>query len=369
VSGRWDARAASLEQGRVLLALAAACGPAALRRLALAPAGAPRVGERALGGVPAVVFRPGRGHGPWPAALVVPGVTRAGRRHPGLVALGRGLAAAGCLAFVVEPEGLTRGELTPAVLEQVGAAARAAAEHPGSRNGALALAGVSAGGTLALLAAALPELRRSVSSVVALAPCCDVVEAIRLVSTGTYREGEALARYEPGDFFKLVIARSAVAWLEQGPERAALRERLLALPEYGPDPLAILRSWPRARLAPPARALVELLANQDPARFDALYAALPASLREAAEALSPVRAADRIAAPVELVAARADKYLPLADARALAARCPAARLTVLDTLAHAVPRLALGAAPDLVRLDLALVRALLAARAAAYSRR
>lgn len=369
MSGRWDARAASLEQGRLLLALAAACGPPALRRLALARAGTPRVAERPLGGVPAAVFRPGRGHGPWPAALVVPGVTRAGRRHPGLVALGRGLAAAGYLAFVVEPEGLTRGELTPALLERVGAAGQAAAEHPAARGGAVTLAGVSAGGTFALLAAALPELRPHVPSVVALAPCCDVVEAIRLVTTGAYRDGEALVRYEPGDFFRLVIARSAVAWLEEGPDRAALRERLLALPEYGPDPLGILRSWPRKGLPPSARALVELLANEDPARFDALYAALPAALRGAAEALSPVRAADRIAAPVELIAARADKYLPLADARAFAARCPGARLTVLGTLAHAVPRLSLGAGPDLARLDRALVRALLAARAASYSRR
>jgi acetyl esterase/lipase len=367
VSGPWHARAAFLEQGRVLLALAAAAGPPALSRLALAAAGSARVDERTLGGAPATVFCPIRGRGRWPAALVVPGVTRAGRHHPALVRLGRGLAAAGYLVFVVEPEGLTRGELTPLVLERVKAAALAAAEHPRARGGAVALAGVSAGGTLALLAAALPEVRENVSAVVALAPCCDVVEAIRLVSTGTYRAGEAVTRYEPGDFFKLVIARSTVAWLEEGPDREALRDRLLALPEYGPDPLGILRSWPRERLAPPARAVVELLANRDPVCFGTLYAALPASLREAAEALSPVCAADRIAAPVELVAARADKYLPLADARAFAARCPRVRLTVLDTLAHAVPSLDAGAASDLLRLDRALVRALLAVRAASYS--
>lgn len=369
MSGRWGARAAVLEQGRVLLAFAAAAEPPLLRRLAPALAGTPRVAEGALGGAPAAVFTPGRGHGPWPAAVVVPGVTRAGRRHPAFVGIGRGLAAAGHLAFVVEPEGLATGELTPAVLERVGAAVQAAAEHPDARGGAVALAGVSAGATLALLAAARGELVPRVSSVVVLAPCCDVREAIRLVTTGTYRDGDGPARYETGDFFRLVIARSAVAWLEPGPDRAALRRRLLALAEYGPDPLAPLRSWPREELGPAARALVELLANEDPARFDELYAALPAALRVAADALSPRLAAGRIAAPVELVVAREDKYVPLADARAFAARCPAARLTVLDTLGHAVPRLSLGAAPDLARLDAALVRALLAAQAPSYSRR
>jgi hypothetical protein len=62
--------------------------------------------------------------------------------------------------------------------------------------------------------------------------------------------------------------------------------------------------------------------------------------------------------------ARADKYLPLADSLAFAAACPQARLTILDSLEHAVPRLAVGDLRDLARLDGALVRAL----AAAYSR-
>ena len=71
-----------------------------------------------VAGLPAFVYRPGRGSGPWPAIVIFPGVTRRGRTHPALRAIGRGLAAAGRLAILVEPEGLPVGELTPAARVQ-----------------------------------------------------------------------------------------------------------------------------------------------------------------------------------------------------------------------------------------------------------
>lgn len=353
----------------MLLGLAAAYEPPLLGRLALVLGGAPRVQERALAGVPTTLFRPGRGEGPWPALVVVPGVTRAGRRHPAFVGIGRGLAVTGHVAAVVEPDGLALGELTPAVVERLADATRAAAALPEAQGGRVALVAVSGGATLALLVAARDDLAARVAAVTALAPCCDIPEAMRLVTTGVYRSGGVDARHPTGDFFKVVIARSAVAWLEEGRERDALRDALLALDDYGPDPLATLRAWPRDGLSLSAGAVVDLLANEDPARFDELFAALPPQLRRAAEALAPVLVAERILAPVELVVAREDKYIPAADARAFASRCQGARLTVLRSLAHAVPRLAPSAVADLLRLDGALVRLLATVRRPSYSRR
>jgi hypothetical protein len=66
---------------------------------------------------------------------------------------------------------------------------------------------------------------------------------------------------------------------------------------------------------------------------------------------------------VEIVVGRADKYVPLADAAAFAANCPGARLTIIESLTHAVPRLGLRELRDLRRLDGVLVRLLAAARA------
>jgi pimeloyl-ACP methyl ester carboxylesterase len=290
---------------------------------------------------------------------VLPGVTRRGRLHPGLVAVGRGLAAAGLLVAVVEPPGLSIGELTPAGVEHARRAAEelaARAEVPGGR---VALAGVSAGATVALVLAGAADLAVRVSAVAALAPCCDTREALRVVTTGRYRE----TPFDTGHFFRLVIARSAVAWLEEGPARRALREHVLALDDYGEEPLRAFRSWPTEALGPDARALVRLLANEEPARFPELYAELTDEQRRAVDVLSPLLGAGRIAAPVELVVAREDKYIPLADANVFARACPRARLTVIESLEHAVPSMSLAATRDLARLDAAAVRFL----AAAYS--
>lgn len=309
-----------------------------------------------MGGVPATIFRPGRGSGPWPAVVVVPGVTRLGRRHPGLVGLGRGLAATGHLAGIAEPEGLVTGELTPATVLETRKAAEAAASWADAEQGRVALLGVSGGATLALLAAADSALAGLVSFVAALAPCCDIREAIRVVTTGVYRDGDALVPFATGDLFKLVIARSVVAWLPVGRDRTALRSHLLERDEYGPEPLADLRAWPRDELGASALAALELLANEDRDRFEELFAALPDELRAAVEMLSPTQCAQRIVAPTEVVVAREDRYIPLTDSTVFSELCPTARLTVLESLGHAVPSLSPAGARDLLRLDGVLVR-------------
>lgn len=344
-------------QVRLPLGLAAAYDGPVFGGLVRVLAGSVREHEATVGGVPASVFRPGRG-GPWPAVVVFPGITRRGRAHPGLRAIARGLAASGRLAIVTEPEGLARGELTPQSVADARASVEAVLAWPDAVPGSAALVGVSGGGTLALLAAADPILVESISIVLALAPLNDVSEAIRVITTGVYRDGDTLEPFVSGDFFKLVIAKSVVACLPPGDDRAALRSRLLSLDDYAPEPLTHLRESSRESLGVSARAAVELLSNDKPERFDELYAALPEKLRAGVDLLSPSTVATRIAAPVELVVARADKYIALADALAFAATCRTARLTILESLTHVVPTISPTSARDLVRFNGILVRLL-----------
>jgi acetyl esterase/lipase len=354
--------AGAAAQLRLLLALVAGLDPPLVGTARRAVLGEPRVDDAALGGVPATVFRPARGAGPWPALVVFSGATRRGRGHPAFQGLGRALAATGHLVAVAEPDGVSAGELQPRTLEDALAAARALAASREARSGRIGVAGVSVGAVLALLVAADVELADRVSVAVALAPCCDVALAIRVVTTDTYASPGGLVPFVPGSFSRLVMARSLVASLPASGDRDALRRLLLALPDDAPNPLATLRTHAGDELGEPAEAAVALLANEDPARFDDLFATLPASLREVIAHISPISRASDIRAPVEVVVGRADKYLPLADALAFAARCPTARLTVLDSLAHAVPRASVREARDVLLLDRALVRSLAAAR-------
>ena len=350
-------------QARVGVGLAAALNPPFLRP-ALERLVAPRVEEASLGGVPATIFRPRRGSGPWPAAVVYPGVTRRGRGHPALVGLGHAFGAVGYLAVVAEPDGLAVGELTGTTVEQALEAAASTRLRRDVAKGWIALVGVSGGATLALRVAAEPELSSHVSAVLALAPVCDLKEALRFVTTGRRVEDGRLVPFETRDFFRLVCARSLVASLPGGEARDGLLARLRALPDYGDDPYATLRATLPDRLDPAARATVELLLNRDPQRFDELVSGLPPEVRESLDALSMGTRARAITAPVELVVARRDKYVPLQDALALVDACPTVRLTILESLEHVVPRLTVHEIRHLARLDRALVRML----ASSYSR-
>jgi dienelactone hydrolase len=356
----------------VLHALVAGLDPPLLGAARRSVLGEPRLDDTRVGRVPVTVFRPARGRGPWPALLVYSGATRRGRMHPAFQGLGRALAASGHLVVVAEPTGVNAGELQLRTLEDALVVARALTASPEAHDGRVGLAGVSVGAMLALVAAAEPDLAERVGATLALAPCCDVALAARVVTTDTYVSAAGLVPFVPGGFSRLVIARSLVASLPEGSDRETLRRVLLAVPDDAPDPLAPVRERSPGVLAEPARAVVGLLANREPARFDALYQAVPDRLRAAVARVSPISCAARVRAPVEVVVGREDKYLPLADSEAYARACPTARLTVLDSLTHAVPRASFRDARDVARLDGALVRVLAAVRSradAAYSRR
>ena len=315
----------------------------------------PRVQETVVGGAPATVVRPGRGHGPWPAIVFVNGATRAGRHHAKVQRLARGLARAGFLVVVPDLPGLRLGEITPATTAATIEVAKAAIERRDVRRGRVGFYGVSVGASLALLAAESPALARRVTVVGGEAPWVDMKRVIRLATTGSYGR----VRYETEPYASLAIARSLAAGLPPSRGRGRLLARLEGVNDDDPRPLVSLES---RRYSGGAGSLVALLENRRPRRFDALYARLPARLREAVAALSPNRRADRLALPVELVSAPHDKYFPPAESRALARVAPDVRVTVTSTLDHAVPRLSVGDLAGLLRFDGFVVRFLRLAR-------
>ena len=324
---------------------------------------APRAEERLVAGVPTMVVRPGGGTR-WPALVFLNGVTARGRHHPDVERLARGLARAGFLVLVPDPPGLARGEITEKTLAATLAVVRAAADRPDARGGRVGLVGVSVGGSLALLAAEDASLAGRITVVAGIAPYSDLANAVRLATSGSTLEEGRLLPYAAKSFLPLVIARSLVAGLPSSGERSALLTELLRLPDDASDPLALFRRLRPARVDPSARALVELLANRDPSRFDRLYATLSPALRASVERLSPLAGADQLRAPVEIASPPHDKYFPLAETRALAraARDTHVRLTVTSTLHHAIPSLSLSDIADLFRFDGWVVRMLQAAR-------
>ena len=317
--------------------------------------GEPRLEERTIGGAPTTVAWPA-GEGPWRAIVFVNGATERGRRHPAVRRLATGLARAGFAAYVPDVYGLARGEITERTVAEAVAVAQAAQRE--ARDGRVGLAGVSVGTTLALLVAEDVSMREHVSIVAGVAPYAELVDVIRLATIGRYRRGAALVPYRADPFVRLAVARSLAAGLPDGPDRTALRAHLAGVGADADDPLAGVRAWPRERLRSEARAVVELLSNREPARFDALYARFSPAMRASMKRLSPLEGAGSIEARVELASAQQDKYFPLAASRALVAAAPDGHLTVTETLDHAVPSASLDEIAGLFRFYGFLLRSL-----------
>jgi acetyl esterase/lipase len=273
---------------------------AAVRRLTSEP----RSEVVDVDGVPVEVLRP-HGTGPWPAWLFVNGAHPDRRREPVVTRLAHGLARAGFLVLVPDLPGLGEGTITTRTLEATAAVTAAAVDRPDVRHGQVALIGASTGAGLALVIAGTDQLAPRISVVAAVAPYANLDKLVCMATTSFYEDEAGFERYGVTDLHREVVSRSLVAAAGE-----------------------------------PGRPLVEaLLANTDPARFAGLYASLPVDVRTLVEQLSPLRAADRVKAHVEVIVPPQDEYFPLGEARTLAAALPDARLTVTGTLDHTRPSL------------------------------
>ena len=344
-------------QTRAVIVLSRASNTPVLSWLVGVMTDEPRAEETVIAGQPTTLVRPGEG-GSWPAVVFVNGVTRRGRHHPDVERLARALARAGYLVAVPDPPGLRQGTLTLRTLAATTAVVRAVAERPDVRRRRVSLFGVSVGASLALLAAEQPTLAGRVGAVAGLAPYTDLVQVVRLATTGVYLKHGQFERYRTNPFAALVMARSLAAALPPGRDRSLLLARLLSVPDHARDPLASLRTLHESRLRPSARALLRLLVNRDPARFDSLYATLPQRVRGTATLLSPISAAARLQVRVLIASAPQDKYFPPDETQALAHRAPHVALTITPTLQHAIPHFSLGDIGGLFRFDGFLVRVL-----------
>lgn len=317
----------------------------------------PRVESHPVAGNPAYVVRPA-GRGPWPAIFFVNGATPAGRKLPEVRRLAGGLARAGYLVVVPDLPGLRDGEITDKTRAETIQVARDVADRRDARGGKVGLVGVSTGATLALLAAESRDLEGHVSTVAGIAPYSNVRDVLDIATTDHYRDHGKLVYYEADPFLSYVVARSLIFALPPGKGREELLSKFGKVNRSNPHPLAIFRGRRFRKLGPQARAVVRLLANQNPKRFDALYADLPKRIRKELGLLSPLAVNGRIKAPVELASEPHDRFFPLSESYAVAKIAPDLRVTVTGSLHHAQPVLSVRDLPSIWRFDGFVVRSL-----------
>jgi len=324
--------------------------------------GDPRLSDAPLGGYPSLVARPA-GEGPWPAVFLVNGTIPEGRKLPGVRHLAEGFARAGYLVIVPDLPGLTEDRITPQTVEATTLAARKISAMPEAEDEEVALVGVSTGATLSLLAAEDDSTKGRISLVAGVAPYANIKTVLNVATTGHYRRPDArLVRYEATPFLSYVVARSLIAALPPGEDRRTLEAEITSAGRENPDPLGDLRPRRTDDLGPDAKSVVRLLSNQDPGRFDDLYADLPVGVRRDLEELSPLADRGKIGVPVELTTGPHDKYFPPSQSYALDRVAPERRVTVTEVLDHAELNVSVRDVPAFVTFDGFVVRALRTAR-------
>ncbi len=349
-------------QARAVVVIGTVLDAPVLTPAAEAVSGEPRFSEEIVAGNPALVARPA-GEGPWPAVFFVNGTVPEGRKLPEARRLAEGFARAGYLVVLPDLPGLMEDRITPETVDETAEVARAVSGRPEAAGGEVSMVGISTGATLALLAAERPDAGDRVSLVAGVAPYSDIRTILPVGTTGRYEKGDgSFARHDADPFLSYVVARSMIAALPPGPDRRTLSAEMEAIGRKNLNPLGGLRLRGTADLDPDAAAVVALLANRDPARFDGLYSDLPEGVRADLEAFSPLAGSERIRAPVEVATGPNDKYFPASESRNLDGISPDLRVTVTPAIDHAELEVSPQDATAFAGFDAFVVRALREAR-------
>lgn len=349
-------------QARAVVVISSVLDAPALTPAAEAVSGEPRSEDGTVAGNPALIVRPA-GEGPWPAVFFVNGTVPEGRKLPEARRLAEGFARAGYLVVLPDLPGLMEDRITPETVNETAEVARAVSGRTDAAGGEVSMVGISTGATLSLLAAERPNTADRVSLVAGVAPYSDIRTVLSLATTGAYETEEGdFARHDADPFLSYVVARSVIAALPPGEDRRDLSAEMEAVGRENPNPLGGLRLRRTEDLGPEAVAVVALLANREPDRFDALYSGLPGGVKEDLEALSPLAGSGRIRAPVEVATGPKDKYFPASESRNLDAVAPDLRVTVTPAIDHARLEVSPDNAAAFAGFDAFVVRTLRGAR-------
>lgn len=264
---------------------------------------------------------------PRAALVAVPGAVPQGKDDPRMVAFATTLARVGFAVMVPDLAGYRQLRIRPTDAREIADAfawiRRQPELAPGGNAGMFAFS-YSVGP--AVLAALEDDIREQVRFVVGLGGYHDLPRAMRFFTTGWFEHAGSWEHIRPDDTGRMVLAYSSLDYLADAAADRAVFDRMVA--QRLDDPRADLAPL-AAKLSPDAHAVYALALNADPARFDALFAGLPRSMREHIARLDLAR---HDLAPLQarliLVHGRNDNLIPYTESLALAAAVPAGQARV-----------------------------------------
>ena len=250
---------------------------------------------------------------PRPAVVLVLGVHRVPLSHPAVVRVATAIARIGLVAAAPESAELRAGRLGAGEPAHLAEALRVVARRPEVDPRRVGLAGFSAGGSLALLIAAQPNIAGQVAWVNAFGAYGDAEMLLVEVATRSIVVDGAARPWQPGQLTRGVIRELLLSTARDPDERGSLAVAV--------DPF-LAEERPRVAGADPAlarkfqgdaRAVYLLVASRTHAEAMRAVASLSPHVRQRLAALSPVRVADRVRARVFLMHDEGDDAIPISQ--------------------------------------------------------
>ncbi len=176
----------------------------------------------------ALLYRPSKSRPAW-ALILVPGISELGCYHPRLVALSRLLADMGLLVITPDIPEFRMFEITAEPIDQILFwYDQTAALDEGGQIRTTGIAGISFSGTLALMAAARPEIRDNVGFVVGIGP----YRSLTRLTKEWFSVEHAASGNEPYPtrfYAKWIVMLSALDLVEESWDRLFLHNVLVSL--------------------------------------------------------------------------------------------------------------------------------------------
>jgi pimeloyl-ACP methyl ester carboxylesterase len=271
--------------------------------------------EVQIGGVTGDLYDPG---GAAPAVVLVPGAAGRGRDDDRVIRVARALARARRVVFVPDLE-LFERRFEPVDVDRLVAATEALLADE-RVSGGVSMLGFSYGGSFALLAAADPRISAQVEQVATFGAYFDMRGVVQALTTGVSLVDGNRYPWDPHPDAARIVRRQATRAVPQS-QRVLLRQ-------------ALDEEIDRSKLPLQARAVVDVLENEDPHRTFELVERLPAETRDLLERFSPATVAGRIETPVLALHSTDDPAVPYGEAVRLAGAMPRARLMTVSVFRH-----------------------------------
>ena len=233
-----------------------------------------------------------------PAIILVLGADPAPADDERVLSLTGGLARVGFAVLLTESDDLNAAVVLPSEIPRLAGAFEALAAHPRVREDRVGYVALSAGGSLAIVAASQPRIADRVAYVVALGPYYDAASLAAAVVSYSFRGPDGVEDWEPAGIARRVVRNTLLAGLPEA-ERAAI--------EAGGTPESAGGSG-----------VAELLRLPSLARAEALLQALPPEQRAHLAAVSPRYAIAGLRAPLYLLHDRSDEFIPWTESEAMA---------------------------------------------------